>query len=66
MMKTFQKLSQEEIEILKTNGCTAENWQLIKVAPGFDAGRVRFTRFSGEIVIGDNSGYVNIDGFQRP
>ncbi|MCK4804987.1 MAG: DUF4954 family protein, partial [Spirochaetes bacterium] len=65
-MGTLRKLSQNEIDILTGNGCTAENWKLIKVSSGFDANRIIFTRFSGEVIIGSNSGSVNIDGLVQP
>ncbi len=65
-MSTLRKLSQNEIDTLTGNGCTAENWKLIKVSSGFDANRIIFTRFSGEVIIGSNSGSVNIDGLVQP
>ncbi|MBA7639145.1 hypothetical protein ES703_46803 [subsurface metagenome] len=64
-MKALRKLSQNEINTLQKNGCTAENWEFIQVAPGFDAGRVTFTKFYGKITIGSNSGSVNIDGLKQ-
>ena len=65
IVKALRKLSQNEINTLQKNGCTAENWEFIQVAPGFDAGRVTFTKCYGKITIGSNSGSVNIDGLKQ-
>jgi len=65
MLKS-RNLTQKEIEALEARGCTAENWQWVRVAPDFDARRVRQTSFFGEVEIGSNSGFVTIDGLKRP
>lgn len=51
-MKTFRKLTQEEIETLERNNCTASCWQDIEVATNFCANHVSHARFSGKIRIG--------------
>ncbi len=64
-MGNNRKLLDKEVTILERNGCTAENWSLIEVSKEFEASRVRFSRFSGNVVIGNNTGCVNIDGVER-
>lgn len=51
-MNTFRKLTQEEIETLERNNCTASCWQDIEVATNFCANHVSHARFSGKIRIG--------------
>jgi len=65
-MESHRKLTKKEILTLEKNGCVAESWETLEVAPGFDAGRVHRVRFSGRVVIGDNSGYIPASGFMRP
>ncbi len=65
-MSTLRRLSQDEIGKLVRQGCSAENWDWIRVAPDFDAGRVVFTKFFGRVQIGSNNGSVEIDGIKKP
>ena len=52
-MKEGQRfLTPEEIEILKSQSCTAEDWGRIKVTEGFIPKYVRNVRFSGDIRMG--------------
>ena len=51
-MKDYRNLTKEEISVLQAQSCYADDWNNIKVSEGFDARRVLFTRFSGEIRIG--------------
>lgn len=48
----LRNLTQKEIEILSNQGCTATNWQKIKVAPNFECHYIHNTRFSGDIQLG--------------
>lgn len=48
----FRPLSAGEIRVLADNGCTAEDWGAVTVAPGFDAATVRDTAFSGTCRLG--------------
>jgi len=52
MTKNYRKLDQEEISILSGNGCSAENWDEIKVEEGFSPGMIRNTRFGKKVYIG--------------
>ena len=48
----YRQLTQEEIALLEERGCKAEDWDLITVAPGFNASYIRNTSFYGEIRLG--------------
>ena len=50
-MGTVRKLTPDEINRMEHGGCTAENWENVSTAGGFDASRVRFTRFSGKVLL---------------
>lgn len=51
-MEKFRKLTEEEVEILERQACTAEDWAAIDVAEGFSVEHVRSVRFSGAVQIG--------------
>lgn len=51
-MKNYRKLSDAEIAILRSQMCTAEDWNRIEVSEGFTPEYIRYTRFSGDIRIG--------------
>ena len=51
MMK-YRKLTQQEIDVLKSQMCSAEDWDLVEVAEGFAPEYVRYVRFSGNIRLG--------------
>lgn len=61
-MKTYRKLTDAEIDILKSQMCTASDWSEIEVAEGFDPEYVRYTRFSGRIRIGVFSKVFSLPG----
>ncbi|MGQ9620115.1 MAG: DUF4954 family protein [Bacteroidales bacterium] len=48
----YRKLTSNEINILDTNGCLAENWNDVEVKEGFNPARCRNVRFSGKVKIG--------------
>ena len=50
--RRFRSLSDEEIARLTGQGCSCEDWSTIEVADGFDAGKVKSTRFSGNVKLG--------------
>ena len=52
MMEKFRKLTEEEVEILERQACTAEDWAAIDVAEGCSVEHVRSVRFSGAVQIG--------------
>lgn len=61
MRKAYRSLSDKEIELLKLNGCKAEDWGRIKVNSGFEPSNIINVEFSGDIVIGSLKGT-----FERP
>ena len=63
---TFRALTEQEISTLEANGCQAENWKRILVAPHFDASCIHRVTFYGDITIGDCSGRIEVsDGFVK-
>jgi carbonic anhydrase/acetyltransferase-like protein (isoleucine patch superfamily) len=61
----YRALSRDEVRILESNGCTAESWETVSVASGFDPRRVRHVHFSGEICLGRNNRSITLDGLER-
>jgi carbonic anhydrase/acetyltransferase-like protein (isoleucine patch superfamily) len=66
MFCTMRRLTQKEIAQLERSGCSAESWAGISVSEGFTAERVRNTAFFGEVELGNNEGWVLLDGLKRP
>ena len=48
----FLPLSAEQIAQLTHQGCSSEDWSKVRVADGFDAGRVKSTHFCGQVKLG--------------
>ena len=48
----FRHLQSEEIVDLEMNGCTADNWENVKVASPFHAEHVCNVHFSGSVALG--------------
>lgn len=48
----YRHLSSDEISQLQAQGCLAEDWQQVWVAPDFTTEYVHQTRFSGEVKLG--------------
>ena len=48
----FRSLSAEQIAQLTHQGCSSEDWSKVRVADGFDAGRVKSTHFCGQVKLG--------------
>ena len=61
-MKNFRKLTAEEISLMKSQMCTATDWDSIEVADGFKAEHVRHCRFSGRIRIGRSDKIFSLPG----
>ena len=51
-MERFRRLTQNEIESLKEQMCSAADWNTIEVAQDFSPEHVRYARFSGNIRLG--------------
>ncbi len=52
LKENFRNLERPEIEILKLNGCSCDDWNRITVKEGFDPSRCIDVIFSGEIKLG--------------
>ena len=61
-IQEYRTLSLPEVEILKQQGCDAEDWDQIFVSNLFSPENVRNAQFSGYVRIGDNSGKVEFSG----
>ena len=61
-MKNYRKLTTEEISLMKSQMCTATDWDSIEVADGFKAEHVRHCRFSGRIRIGRSDKIFTLPG----
>ena len=48
----YRSLTEQEIGILESRGCKAQDWDLITVKEGFDPIYIRNTSFYGDIQIG--------------
>ena len=65
--RPFRDLSHREIELLRMQGCFAEDWGRIEVVEGFDPASVRNSHFSGSVRLGRFSGSVRLaGGFEKP
>lgn len=51
-MDTYRKLTDNEIETLTRQRCTASDWSGIEVSEDFSAEHICYTRFSGRIRLG--------------
>ena len=51
-MKTFLKLTAEQIAVLEAQSCGCENWSEVTVAEDFDPKYVRNVNFSGQVRLG--------------
>ncbi len=58
-----RKISDAEVRILLSNGCSCDNWSKIEVKEGFDPSRCQSVIFSGEIKLGVfNNGFTDESG----
>lgn len=51
-MKNYRKLTLEEIEALKANMCTAQDWNDVEVTEVFAPCHIKYVRFSGKVRLG--------------
>ena len=60
----MRKLKENEIAALKSQGCTAENWQDIIVDDNFCTDHIQQVDFYGEVTLGTFNKTVEVaDGF---
>lgn len=63
----YRNLTPDEVQILEKQGCTAENWDKVKVDPGFQAQRIHEVEFYGENYLGAFRDVADFDGqLKRP
>lgn len=60
VLKNYKNLTQEDIKVLEGQGCSAQDWGLLKVADGFEPSRVKNVQFLGRVNIGRLSGEIKI------
>jgi hypothetical protein len=58
---TYRLLTKEEISLLISQGCFADNWTDISVKEEFSADNIRNTRFEGKIILGIFSGIIEVE-----
>jgi len=56
--KSYNAITQDQIDILLSRGCTAEDWDSVKVSGKFNPSCVKNSSFSGQVNIGDLSGTI--------
>ncbi len=61
-MTNYRKLTEAEINILKAQMCSAEDWNEVEVAEGFLLETVHHTRFSGKVRLGVFSKEFSLPG----
>ncbi|HQF10773.1 MAG TPA: DUF4954 family protein [Paludibacteraceae bacterium] len=65
-MKNYRLLTENEIHLLTSKGCTAENWEMVRVSEGFKPDYIAEVHFSGNIFLGNfNKIFVLAGGLQR-
>lgn len=57
-MEKYQPVSQETIDVLIAQGCTADDWTEVRAAEGFDPDRVRNVRFIAPVSLGALKGTI--------
>lgn len=64
---SYGNLTQSQIKILQQQGCSAQDWSLVKVIDGFNPARVRNVQFLGSVNIGRFTENVkSLHGFEKP
>lgn len=61
----YRKLTQNEIENLQSQLCTATDWSLIEVTGNFSTENIHHARFSGKVRLGEFSGEFELAGGMR-
>jgi hypothetical protein len=62
MASEYRPLTSEEIAKLTSQGCSCADWSKVRVAEGFNAGRVKSTHFSGDVNLGVFEKQVSFSG----
>ena len=61
-MYRYRKLDSEEISVLKSQMCSATDWNQVVVAEDFDPQYVRHARFSGKVLLGSFNKVFSLPG----
>ncbi len=59
---SYRRLTEQEIDLLKARDCHSEDWSQVLIRGIFDGSRYHNTRFSGTILIGEQSGQIELFG----
>jgi len=59
--------TQEQVKQLSSQGCTADDWSLVKIDKDFDLSRLRHCNFLGNVTVFNLSGRVSdVHGVEKP
>ncbi|MEX2089030.1 MAG: DUF4954 family protein [Bacteroidota bacterium] len=58
--------SEQHINQLTLQGCSADDWSMVTIASGSDLSRINNVHFSGTVSVGDISGTRTVDGVELP
>lgn len=58
----YRNLSEQEITLLKNQGCTCNNWTKVKVAEKFNSANIINSNFSGDIFLGSFEKIIQLTG----
>jgi hypothetical protein len=56
--KSHQPISQQQIDVLRAGGCTAEDWSRVRVVQDFQPANIQRVHFAGEVRLGNCSGRI--------
>ena len=62
MEKIYRELSSDEIAMLQSQGCQAQQWEQVMVSEGIDLSQVVNVAFSGYVRLGSLGGYFELPG----
>ena len=62
MEKIYRDLSSDEIAMLQSQGCQAQQWEQVMVSEGIDLSQVVNVAFSGYVRLGSLGGYFELPG----
>lgn len=59
---TYRKLTEQEISLLIFNGCSCPEWEMVEVSQNFDPMKIKNSRFSGQIRLGEYQKEIDFFG----
>lgn len=64
---SYKNVTKEDVKVLERQGCSTQDWSLVKVAEGFKPGRVKNVQFLGRVNIGRLAGEIRTaSGLTKP